>query len=117
MTNLSALSLQPGDILDPLNNGDALPIGTLAETMPHMANLWVKTARGCWYAIYRHTATRAEIRKALRDRKLTASPMFGNERDRIRILSVPRPDYGQLPSVEEYREWRKAHPPMNDEEA
>lgn len=95
MTNYSALELNPGDVLDSSTNGDALPIGTIAETIPHWASYWVKTARGCWASIYRHTSTRAEIKQARRERALHASPMFGNERLPIRIVSVPKPWRGK----------------------
>lgn len=90
-------SYGPGVMLDSRDNGKDLPVGTLAETHPHMANLWVKTSSGCWYAAYRHDVTRAEIKEAIREKRISASPMFGNERDPIMVISVPRPVIATLP--------------------
>ncbi|QGZ16748.1 hypothetical protein PBI_DEWDROP_101 [Microbacterium phage Dewdrop] len=95
MTNLSALELRPGDVLDAECDGEALPIGTIAETIPHMANYWVKTARGAWACFYRDDMTREAVKRAIRRRDFHASPMFGNEDKPIRIVSLPRPDNGR----------------------
>ncbi|AWN07766.1 hypothetical protein HOT31_gp095 [Microbacterium phage Hendrix] len=93
-----------GTMLEPTHDGSDLPIGTLAETHPHMANLWVKTAQGCWYTLYRHTATRGEIKEAIRKKKVVVSPMFGNEDKPIMVISVPRPVIAYLP------DWLKGDP-------